>query len=159
MMKKTSFLCVLLAVVFLAMGSSGHHHQAGGLKSAYAHSGATGIVKDRMDRFKDSQNALKVIAAAIKAQDYNAIDAPAQLIAQWGDEIVAYFPEGSNPSPSEALDIIWQEMDQFKAMAGANANAAKRLKQLAITGDQSKIKSAFNELVGSCKSCHQKFRQ
>ena len=159
MMKKTSFFCVLLAVAFLAMGLSGHHHQAGGLKSAYAHSGATGIVKDRMDRFKDSQNALKVIAAAIKAQDYNAIDAQAQLIAQWGDEMLAYFPKGSNPAPSEALDVIWQDMDQFKAMAEANAHAAKRLKQLATSGDQSKIKPAFNELVGSCKSCHQKFRQ
>ena len=158
-MKKISFLCVLLAIVFLAMGSSGHHLQAVGLKSAHAHSGATGIVKDRMDRFKDSQNALKMIAAAIKAQDFNAIDAPAQLIAHWGDEMARYFPDGSNPPPSEALDIIWQDMDQFKAMANANANAAKRLQQLAISRDEAKIKPAFNELVDSCKSCHQKFRQ
>ena len=158
-MKNTSFLCVLLAVFFMAMGASNDLHQVGSLNSAHAHSGATGIVKDRMDRFKDSQNALKTIAAAIKAGDFNAIDAPAQLIAQWGDEMVAYFPEGSNPSPSEALNVIWQEMDQFKTMAEANANAAKRLKQLALSGDQSKIKPAFNELVGSCKSCHQKFRQ
>ena len=158
-MKKTSFLCVLLAVFFISIEASDYHHQAGGVKSAYAHSGATGIVKDRMDRFKDSQNALKVIAAAIKAEDFNAIDAPAKTIAQWGDEMVRYFPEGSNPAPSEALDVIWQEMDQFTAMAEANANAAKRLQQLAISGDQSKIKPAFNELVGSCKACHQKFRQ
>lgn len=158
-MKNTSFLCVLLAVFFMAMGASNDLHQVGSLNSAHAHSGATGIVKDRMDRFKDSQTALKAIAAAIKAQEFNAIDAPAQLIAQWGDEMVAYFPEGSNPSPSEALDVIWQEMDQFKTMAESNANAAKRLKQLALSGDQSKIKPAFNELVGSCKSCHQKFRQ
>ena len=158
-MKKTSFLCVLLADFFISIEASDYHHQAGGVKSAYAHSGATGIVKDRMDRFKDSQNALKVIAAAIKAEDFNAIDAPAKTIAQWGDEMVRYFPEGSNPAPSEALDVIWQEMDQFTAMAEANANAAKRLQQLAISGDQSKIKPAFNELVGSCKACHQKFRQ
>ena len=57
-MKKTSFLCVLLAVFFMAMGASNHHHQAGGLKSGSAHGDATGIVKDRMDRFKDSQTAL-----------------------------------------------------------------------------------------------------
>ena len=158
-MKKTSFLCVLLAVFFMTMGASDHHHQASGLKSAHAHSGATGIVKDRMDRFKDSQTALKAIAAAIKAQEFNAIDAPAQLIAQWGDEMVRYFPEGSNPPPSEALDVIWQDMDQFKAMAEANANAAKRLQKLVMAGDHAKIKPAFNELVGSCKSCHQKFRQ
>ena len=158
-MKQSLYLFILMPIVFLAMGSSGHHLQAVGLKSALAHSGATGIVKDRMDRFKDSQNALKKIAAAIKVQDFNAIDAPAQVIAQWGDEMARYFPEGSNPPPSEALDIIWQDMDQFEAMADANAKAAKRLQQLAISGDQSKIKPAFNELVGSCKACHQKFRQ
>lgn len=158
-MKKMFFKFVLLAVAFMVVGPSAYHHQTVGVKSAHAHSGATGIVKDRMDRFKDSQQALKAIAAAIKAQDYNAIDAPAQVIAQWGDEMVSYFPEGSNPPPSEALDVIWQDMDQFKAKAEANANAAKRLQKLVMAGDHAKIKPAFNELVGSCKSCHQKFRQ
>ena len=158
-MKQLLFIFILIPVFFLAMVPSDHSNQAIGLNPSHAHSGATGIVKDRMDRFKDSQNALKVIAAAIKAQDFNAIARPAQTIAQWGDEMARYFPEGSNPPPSEALDVIWQDMDQFKAMAEGNANAARRLQQLAISGDQSKVKPAFNEVVSSCKSCHQKFRQ
>ena len=126
---------------------------------AHAHSGATGIVKDRMDRFKASQDALKAIAAVLKSGDFAAIEAPAQSIAQWGDEMVGYFPEGSNPSPSEARDEIWQEMKQFSAMAAANAAAARRLLDLAKTDDPKAIKSGLNDLVGSCKACHQKFRQ
>lgn len=142
------------------MASAGGQPMLGfDLMTAHAHSGATGIVKDRMDRFKESQQALKAIAKAIKTEDYDAILAPAETIAQWGDEMVSYFPEGSNPSPSEALDVIWQEMDQFNAMASANAKAVRRLQRLVREGDHARIKPAFNEVVGSCKSCHQKFRQ
>ena len=166
-MRKTSFLVTLLMSYFMAfhpIGGQFNDHidgQVDGLTltAAHAHTGATGIVKERMDRFKDSQSALKIIAAAMKSGEFDAIDTQAQKIALWGDEMVSYFPEASNPPPSEALDAIWQEMDQFVMMANANATAARRLQILARSGDVSQIKPAFNELVGSCKSCHQKFRQ
>ena len=38
----------------------------GGLGSALAHSGATGIVKERMDMFKRSQKNLKAIKSHIR---------------------------------------------------------------------------------------------
>ena len=40
----------------------------GGLGSALAHSGATGIVKERMDMFKRNQKNLKVIVSTTKRE-------------------------------------------------------------------------------------------
>ena len=40
----------------------------GGLGSALAHSGATGIVKERMDMFKRSQKNLKAIKSQIRVK-------------------------------------------------------------------------------------------
>ena len=45
----------------------------GSLSSALAHSGATGIVKERMDMFKRSQKNLKAIKSHIRGEDYGSI--------------------------------------------------------------------------------------
>ena len=126
---------------------------------ANAHSGATGIVKERMDRFKNSQQALKAIGAALKSGDLAAIDTPAASIAIWADEMLDYFPAGSNPPPSEALDVIWSDPTGFASAGAANAAAAKRLQTLAASGDGAASMSAFKDLAATCKACHQKYRQ
>ena len=124
-----------------------------------AHSGATGIVKERMDRFKASQDAMKVIANALPTGDFEAIGENAAMIEAWAREMVSYFPEGSNDAPSEARDAIWQRPDAFTAAAAANAEAALRLQVLAIDEDTDAMPDAFRALAATCKSCHKQFRQ
>ena len=126
---------------------------------AMAPSGATGIVKERMDRFKASQDAMKAIANALPTGDVEAIGENAAAIEAWAREMVSYFPEGSNDAPSEARDAIWQNPDEFAAAAAANAEAALRLQVLAIDGDAGAMPDAFRTLAATCKSCHKQFRQ
>ena len=57
---KNSFLLAVSAGLILSV-------------SAFAHKGATGIVKERMDNFKASQMALKQIFAASKRNNLEAI--------------------------------------------------------------------------------------
>jgi len=127
--------------------------------NGFAHSGATGIVKERMDRFKASQDAMKAMANAVTLEDFDRLVEYAEGLETWANEMVSYFPEGSNEKPSEALDVIWEKPEEFAAMAARNAEAARRLMALAEDEDAQSVRSAFKDLAASCKSCHQQFRQ
>ena len=48
--------------------------------SAFAHKGATGIVKERMDNFKASQMALRQVLAASKPVSYTHLTLPTKWI-------------------------------------------------------------------------------
>ena len=50
---------------------------------ALAHSGATGIVKERMDMFKKNQGNLKAIKSHIGSEDYGSIVKLADKIRDW----------------------------------------------------------------------------
>ena len=74
--------------------------------SAQAHTGATGVVKDRMDRFKESKQTLKDLKGALANADVERIESLSQPLIEWSQVLPSYFPAGSNESPSEARDAI-----------------------------------------------------
>lgn len=88
---------------------------------AYAHGGATGIVKERMDAMLDMAKSMKVLVATFKgATKYNADSvrsAAAKIRDHAGDNIVSKFPEGSLKHGSEARPEIWQDWSRFTTMA------------------------------------------
>ena len=130
----------------------------GGLGSALAHSGATGIVKERMDMFKRSQKNLKAIKSHIRGEDYGSIAKLADEIREWAVKMPEYFPEGSNVKPSEASPKIWEDFSGFKIAAMKNETATKKLVAAAVAGDQTAVVEAFKAVASSCKSCHQSYR-
>ncbi|MCE2516512.1 MAG: cytochrome c [Alphaproteobacteria bacterium] len=127
--------------------------------SVAAHSGATGVVKERMDRFTESQKSMKVIARALKSSQFDEVADHAERILIWSVQMEDLFPQGSNPKPSEALDTIWQQPEAFAKAAQTSADAAARLMALAEDGDGTAATAAFKELAASCSSCHRKFRK
>ena len=126
---------------------------------SHAHEGATGIVKERMDNFKKSQNNLKSIRRLIRDGENEAIVPLAEEIRAWAARIPEYFPEGSGGAPSEAADTIWQDFKGFRDAARRHEDAAEALVKLARNGDISRLNQAFGDLAGTCKACHQRFRQ
>jgi len=60
--------------------------------AALAHSGATGIVKERMDRFARSKDHLKAIKTYFRSGDFDAIVPQAEEIRDWAAEMPDYFP-------------------------------------------------------------------
>ena len=123
-----------------------------------AHSGATGIVKERMDMFKRNQNNLKAIKSHIRSEDYRSIIKLADEIRDWALKMPEYFPEGSNQKPSEASPSIWTDFDGFKDAAMKNGAAAKQLIVAADAGDQKAVVDGFKAMAASCKSCHQSYK-
>ena len=126
--------------------------------NAVAHSGATGIVKERMDYFKDSQDNLKKIRAYIKNEDYSSIIPLANSIASWSAKMPDYSPAGSDMEPSEASPKIWSDFEGFTAAAQLNWRATISLSKAASVGDRDSVIAAFRETAQSCKSCHERYR-
>ena len=126
--------------------------------SAFAHKGATGIVKERMDNFKASQTALKQIFAASKRNDFKAIVPLANQIKNWAEIMPTKFPTGSDGPPSEAAPAIWTDFEGFKLAARENFEAASFLEVTALNGDAKATAKAIKQLAGTCKSCHQSYR-
>ena len=128
------------------------------LGDAIAHSGATGIVKERMDYFKASQENLKKIRTHIRNESYPSIIPLANSIASWSAKMSDYFPVGSDIKPSEASPKIWSDFEGFTAAAQLNWKATVSLAKAAKIGDRASIITAFRETAESCKSCHKTYR-
>lgn len=127
--------------------------------TALAHTGATGIVKERMDHFKESKASIKVLKQALKEQDFKTITKEATAINLWARKLTTLFPEGSNAHPSEALDLIWQEFDRFEEKAKEQITASRKLINAGNDENEKASISAFKELATTCKSCHNKYRE
>ena len=124
-----------------------------------AHKGAMGIVKERMDRFKDSEKATKTIKQAISRGDAKRVRTEANNLLSWSREMETYFPLKTNQAPSEARDEIWLMWDDFLVAIQSFDDAAQALVDAADSGDSGTIGEAFKDLTQSCKSCHEQFRK
>ena len=106
--------------------------------AALAHSGATGVMKERMDAMGEMGDEMKRLAPMMRGQtEYdpdvvrNAADT---MIGHAGAQMTELFPEGSNGEPSEALDTIWEDWEEFTALAEALRTTAEGMKLAADNG-------------------------
>jgi cytochrome c556 len=120
---------------------------------AFAHEGATGVVKERMDLMKGQQKQMK----GKKKFDAAKAAAAAQDLGKSTKKIPDLFPEGSNGHPSEALDAVCKEWDRFKGDAHDAEAAADELAK-AVEASGGDWKGAFKKMTDACKSCHETFR-
>ena len=124
----------------------------------FAHSGATGIIKERMDMFKKNKDNLKAIKSHIRSEDYGSIVKLAEEIEDWAVKMPDYFPEGSDDKPSQASPAIWTNFDDFQNAAKKNETSAKQLIAAAKAEDQEAVWGGFKAVAASCKSCHQSYK-
>lgn len=129
---------------------------------AYAHSGASGVVKERMDMMGDIGKAMKTIGTMIKgeaAYDAEVAKRAAGEIQGHMMHMADMFPEGSTEAPSEALSAIWENWDEFLALSKELEDDARQLAVLAASAASADELTAQFAVVGkSCGTCHEKFR-
>lgn len=103
--------------------------------AAFAHGGATGVVKERMDAMGAMQKATKALTEMMRGQtqyDAAAVREHAVTIrSHAGEAMTDLFPEGSNGMPSEARDEVWSDWDQFSALADRLERLSKGLEKAA----------------------------
>ena len=122
--------------------------------------------KDLIDYRKTVMSSIGAHAGAIAAMvrrkvDYDHMQAQATAMAQSLSTIGDVFPagSGSDAGETEALAVIWEDADGFaKAVADSQA-AANAFEAAAAEGDPAAIGKAFGALAGTCKGCHDNYRQ
>lgn len=144
--------CLALAVA--GIGATAH---------VFAHSGAKGIVKERMELMKGMGDAMKVMGAMFKGEapfEPSVVAEKAAYLADHAKHIPDMTPEGTNDHPSEALPVIWLEWDDYVADADKLAEAGKKLVDIAGNGaDLEATRAAFIGVSKTCGSCHDRFRK
>jgi len=123
---------------------------------AHAHSGATGIVKERMDGMLVLGEALKVLSQESKKDSPNTdiIRTAAQnLQSHSGAAMTEKFPEGSLDHPTEASPNIWVDFEGFSKSADALFDHSK-----ALENRPADLAELFPKIAQTCKSCHQEYR-
>ncbi len=73
-------------------------------------------------------------------------------------DLLAGFPADSEGEGSDALPDIWLNMEDFEQKYKDLQTAASALSQAAESGDQAKIKPAFQALGKACKACHKAYK-
>lgn len=114
--------------------------------AADAHTGATGVVKERMEHMKSLASAMKTIKAGVRAKPEirrDAIAEAARAIAEHAEKTPSLFPEGSIEGPSEALPEIWQEWEAFKSANETLKAEARKLSEVAAKGDRRAVTVQF----------------
>lgn len=171
-MRQTAF--VTITAVLVAFAGAG----------VLAHSGATGIVKQRMDSMEAIGRSMKALNAMLRGeQAYDAVRVRAlarEIGRHGGDNMTKLFPNGSMHDPTRALPAIWTEWDRFAALAGRLADSAAALE---VAADNRRAPSAsgttrdgnsapgidqlstmspevvFAHLANTCTACHRDFRE
>lgn len=130
--------------------------------AAFAHGGATGIVKDRMHAMTEIGRQMKAVGGMFKSGTYDAAlvsAAGAGIAAHAGETLDRMFPEGSLQAPTEASPAIWAEWARFQTYSEDLKRSALDLKAAADRGaDRQEAARVFGVLAGTCKTCHQAFR-
>ncbi len=128
-----------------------------------AHSGAMGVMKERMELMKGMGDAMKTMGAMFKGQaayEPAVIAEKAGYLADHANKIPELTPEGSNDHPSEALPIIWQDWDGYIETSRLLAVEGGRLVEIASNGaDEREAKIQFAKVSKTCGTCHEKFRK
>ncbi len=146
---------------------------------AFAHSGAMGVVKERMDGMGELGKSIKAIAAQFNSAeevDVDVIKTAAKVIQNHsGQTMLDQFPEGSHDKPTEARAEIWQDWIRFSALANRLNLQAQGLAmaagnpisgKLAIQNDSrilmdyaAMAPDEVYTLIGqTCADCHKDFR-
>ncbi len=147
--------------------------------AAFAHSGATGIVKERMDAMSSMGKAMKTLSGYVSGKvdyDANAVrSAAVELRKQAGETLIARFPAEPVPATSEARDTIWSDPDGFADIANQLEHLARKLEAVAANGvsgsaapttrtdpegtvDNPIVARVFQEIGQTCKDCHSDYR-
>jgi len=120
------------------------------------------------DAIKYRKSALQVTAThfgrlGAMAQGKAPFDAKA---ATENAEVVAFmsklpwaaFPEGTDQGDTKAKPEIWKQNAKFKEAAEKYQAESVKLLAAAKTGKEDAFKTAFSAAAGTCKACHDDFK-
>jgi cytochrome c556 len=128
---------------------------------SYSNDGATGIIKERMNKFQESKNLMRTINKSLSDNNFDVITQSAEKLNKWANEMHGYFPKGSEASTSnksQASDNIWSDPEGFKKAVKKFEITSAKLIKISQNKNIDDTVSSFREVAASCKGCHKQFR-
>ena len=121
-------------------------------------------VKSRKANYKEIGGAFKTINDEVKtgAPVIDTIQPLAQEILKRGTMQKDFFPAGSGIESGEktrAKSTIWTNNADFQKQHNDFLAAAEQLNKAIASGDNKVIATAQKTLGGTCKSCHDQYRE
>lgn len=134
--------------------------------NARAHSGATGVVKERMDGMKDMSKKSKAVVKMFRGQsEYDSlllIEAADSFVIH-AEEMIELFPDNAasrTGTATDALPEIWEDWDKFaQYVEEFKASSVALQSALAENGEPKAIEKAFKNVSQGCRQCHKAFRK
>ena len=128
---------------------------------SFSNDGATGIVKERMDKFQESKNLMRTINKSLSDNNFDIIRQSAEKLNKWAIEMHKYFPKGSeanSSNKSQASGNIWSDPGGFKKAVKKFEITSAKLIKISQNKNIDDTVSSFREVAASCKGCHKQFR-
>ena len=118
--------------------------------------------KARHEHYEELGDAFKAVRDQSKAStpDFAVLLKNAEIVNQASIDQQQWFPKGTGPEAGKtrALPEIWSKPDDFTAAQKMLSDRAPKLLAAAKAKDLDAVTSAFKELGGACKNCHDTFR-
>jgi cytochrome c556 len=121
-------------------------------------------IKSRKGNYKEIGGAFKTINDEIKtgAPNIDTIQPLSKDILKRAALQMNFFPAGSGPESGEktrAKAEIWSDRDTFTQLHKDFIDAAQQLDAAITAGDIASLGAKQKAVGGTCKSCHDRFRE
>lgn len=127
-----------------------------------AYTGATGVVKERMERMKVMKESVKTLVPIAKGKaplNVDEIRWAAGELLKANDGLTAQFPADSIRGPSEARPEIWNHWERFVDQSDQLEQAASQMLASAEGTSLAEFRRHFKAVADTCRSCHDDFRR
>lgn len=127
---------------------------------AFAHKGATGIVKERMDGMMVLGQSMKSLSALVKSGERDEarfVEIARDLKAHSGKAMNDRFPQDSLQKVSEAAPAIWENWERFAGISDELFIAANEL-EVGASNPEFDFGASLKRIGSTCSSCHEVFR-
>lgn len=118
-------------------------------------------VKQRQEAFKSILRSFEPMGVMLRDNKYQAdkfASLAGELVAK-RDAPWSHFGPDTNYPPTKAKAVVWSEGETFERERLAFVAATDALFAAAQTRDQAQAKAAYEKVYGSCKSCHDRFKE
>lgn len=118
-------------------------------------------VKQRQEAFKSILRSFEPMGVMLRDNKYQAdkfASLAGELVAK-RDAPWSHFGPDTNYPPTKAKAAVWSEGETFERERLAFVAATDVLFAAAQTRDQAQAKAAYEKVYGSCKSCHDRFKE
>lgn len=121
------------------------------------------MIRGRISGYRELGAAFKAVNDALRSPTPQTmlIQISARQIANASRAQYSWFPAGSGPETGQktaARPDIWGQAARFKQAQDNFATEAAAFQRVAQGGNVDQIRAASRKLGGTCKSCHESFR-